>query len=266
MSKIEKKEKFDNALFTLYNNFSNVVFRFSKEKKLVKANEKFRNLHLGQRCFILGTGPSLRNVNYSLLEDEIILGVNYLYKGEIINSIKPRYYFLYDEGFYDYCFNDLIEILETLPDTTLFVRTKANSKIKSNNLNDEKIYYQSCNLVQHSDYIRTDITKNVTAPFNVLIGCIQTAIFMGFKEIYLLGSDFNSFTTPNYEHFYDDLDEKQTRPSLLAEELKFYSIVAYHHYALEKYARNIGVDIYNLTTNSLLDAYRKIEFQDIINK
>jgi len=38
--------------------------------------QQFRDKHKGERCFIIGNGPSLRNTDISLLEDEITFGVN----------------------------------------------------------------------------------------------------------------------------------------------------------------------------------------------
>ena len=37
----------------------------SQYKGLIQTNEKYRNIHDGERCFIIGNGPSLKNVNLS---------------------------------------------------------------------------------------------------------------------------------------------------------------------------------------------------------
>src|ERR1044072_5448632 len=39
--------------------------------ELLKRNEVFRNRHKGQRCFVLGNGPSLRNQDLTPLANEI---------------------------------------------------------------------------------------------------------------------------------------------------------------------------------------------------
>lgn len=263
MSKYEIKELIDSAMYGTFNILSQVLFNINGDRKLVINNIKFKDLHKGQRCFILGTGPSLKNVDLSILKNEVIFGVNYFYKGNIPNDLNVNYYCLYDEVFYEKNFEDTKDLLKKLPKTIFFFRTKAYPKIaKLENI--DNIYYQACNLFQHRDLIRTDLTKNVTAPFNVLLGCIQTAIYMGFREIYLLGSDFNSFASTKNVHFYDNHnDDSISRTISLAEELKYYSLVAYHHYALENYARNNDVKIYNVTENSLLDAYERKDLKTL---
>ena len=57
-------------------------FRFNKEFQ--KNNEKikeFQNIHQGKRCFIIGTGPSLNQTDFDLIKNEILIGVNTLYRG-----------------------------------------------------------------------------------------------------------------------------------------------------------------------------------------
>lgn len=262
MSKFEIKESFDNFVYGTFNKLSNAMFQMSKHRRLMKENEKFRNIHQGERCFILGTGPSLKELDPKLLSNEITFGVNYLYKGKIVDELEPQYYCLYDENFYFKHLNDTKEVIEKLPRTTFFFRTNAIDVMQKNNLNGHNIYYQSCKVFQYKDFISVDMTRNMTAPYNVVLGCIQTAMFMGFKEIYLLGCDFNSFASLKLEHFYEQ-NNKPPREMTLGFELKYYSLVTYHHYALNKYAENNGIKIYNITPNSLLDAYPRKHMNEV---
>ena len=48
----------------------------SQYKGLIQTNEKYRNIHDGERCFIIGNGPSLKNVNLSKLCNEYTITVN----------------------------------------------------------------------------------------------------------------------------------------------------------------------------------------------
>lgn len=265
MSKIDIKNKIDNQLYALFNKITNILFIFSKYKKVVKKNRQFHNIHKGQRCFILGTGPSLNKIDSKLLNQEIIFGVNFLYRGDFLKNIVPNYYCLYDQIFHTTHIDETKKIMEKYPDTTFFLRTKAyKSANKHIRFKNNKVFFQYCNLFQYNDYIKINLTKPVTAPFNVLLGCIQTAIYMGFTEIYLLGSDFNSFASKKETHYYDK-DDSQEKKMKLGFELKFYSLVAYHHYALNKYAKSRGIKIINLTKDSLLDAYPKQEIEQLFN-
>ena len=153
-------------------------------------------------------------------------------------------------------------IINQFPNTKFIVRTKAHDTIKNLGINEENIYYQYMNTYQYKDVIEVDMCKNMTACMNVVLGCIQSAIYMGFKEIYLLGCDFNSFASPKVIHCYDNNDSPD-RVMSVGFELKCYSAVAYHHYALKDYSDRYGIKIYNLTPNSLLDAYERCKIEEI---
>lgn len=266
MSKVDIKDRLDYFIYSIYNGFSKIQFYLSKYKRIVSANKRFKNIHENERCFILGTGPSLKDIDPKQLQNEILFGVNHLHKGDFLNYITPKYYCLYDQDFHTIDIKETEKMIDMFPETIFFLRTKAyNSINRSINNANNNIYYQHCNLFQFDDYLECDIEKSITAPYNVLLGCIQTAIYMGFSKIYLLGSDFNSFATPKVEHYYDE-ESASERNMTLGFELKYYSMVAYHHYALQKYAESRGIRIINLTINSLLDAYPKESFSDVINE
>lgn len=50
--------------------------------------EKARNRHAGERCFLLGNGPSLNLTDLSKLRDEVTFGVN----GIFLADLRPTYY------------------------------------------------------------------------------------------------------------------------------------------------------------------------------
>lgn len=266
MSKVDIKDKLDHQIYALYNKMAKIHFTFTKYKKIVVNNKKFRDIHKGQRCFILGTGPSLKRIDPECLKGEVIFGVNFLYKGDFLNSLRPDYYCLYDQIFHTTHLDETKKMIEMFPETTFFLRTKAYEDVnKTISGTNDQIFFQHCSLFQYGDYVETDLVKSVTAPFNVLLGCIQTAIYMGFSKIYLLGSDFNSFATPKVQHYYDN-GKLQERNMTIGFELKFYSMVAYHHYALQKYAVSKGIKVINLTEESLLDAYPKEKIEHVLRK
>ena len=51
------------------NNYNEVI-------SLWENNKRFHNTHNGERCFILGNGPSLKEVNLRELSNEFVFTVN----------------------------------------------------------------------------------------------------------------------------------------------------------------------------------------------
>lgn len=63
MSKFDIKDKLDSFIYSAYNILSEIVFGLDVESKnIVRRNAAFKNIHAGERCFVLGTGPSLRTL------------------------------------------------------------------------------------------------------------------------------------------------------------------------------------------------------------
>ena len=74
-----------------------VIFRNMKDGKVIDKvlNDRFKNKHSNDRCFIVGTGPSIKNQDLKLLENETVIGVSGLFQHKDIHIINPRYYVLF---------------------------------------------------------------------------------------------------------------------------------------------------------------------------
>jgi hypothetical protein len=68
------------------------LFHFKRKYNYLK---KYNGIYKNQRCFILGTGPSLKKQDVDLIKDEILIGVNgiCLWK-EYLNYVQ--YFFVSD--------------------------------------------------------------------------------------------------------------------------------------------------------------------------
>lgn len=53
----------------------------SKQFSISHVLDEYADLHSGKRCFVVGNGPSLNDIDMSLLKDEITLGANRCYLG-----------------------------------------------------------------------------------------------------------------------------------------------------------------------------------------
>lgn len=251
-----------NILIYVHNFVMDIALWFLPVKKIIKANESLRNKYEGQSCIILGNGPSLRTFDQNLIGDKKTFACNYFYKNQIFPNLVPDYYVLIDELFYHEEFFATKEAMEKYPESTFLFK----SKCMKNSYIAEKVKAAKNTIVTFSqkafvdEKVYFDLTKNFTASINVVNYSIQVAMYMGFKRIYLVGCDFNSFASRKPQYFYSST--AQSKPISLGDELYFYSQVCYHHYALEKLSKKIGVEIVNVTQGSLLDAYGSGEILD----
>jgi len=258
MNKFKIKDLIDTFVFSCFNVVSSIVFLFKlKEKKLIKQNIKFKDIHKNERCFIIGTGPSLKNLSkldIERLKNETVFAVNSLYQAEIIDEITPKYYTLMDNLFWgedSYFFKEILEKYADAP-PVFITDYRTRHYVKELGVEDKTFFVY--NKLYPINSINDDFTKNMKISINVVSTSILTALFMGFKEIYLLGCDYNSFASTKDEHCYIECEERYAKENL-AYYLKFYYLTTTFHYYIAKLAIKKGVKITNITPNSLLDAY-----------
>lgn len=268
MSKFDIKDDFDKNIYRAYNLFSEVLFRFRPEaRNLVAKNSAFRNIHQNERCFILGTGPSLGQLTsdqIKKLSGETTFGVNSFYKADIASKLRPKYYALTDELYRNEWKGVFGEVIDKYSDNppTFIADPRAKNVIESLLIDEQPIYIYAKKYPTNK--MSDELTQNTYITSNVVSTCILAAMYMGFKEIYLLGCDYNAFCNAGRSHCYDDEKELEGFSYNLAFFLKYYWITTEFHYLIAKLAKEKGVKIVNLAPDSLLDAYPRMPVSAVV--
>ncbi|MCR4817540.1 MAG: DUF115 domain-containing protein [Fretibacterium sp.] len=150
--------------------------------------EPYRGRYKGQRCFIIGNGPSLRARDLDLIKGEFSIGTNRIYLIFDQTEWRPTVFTMMDAGGVKWSF-DAISALECelkilgVPDGTKMYPVKDALPVlchfNSNN------WMLKGELPPFSD----DITDCVYNGMSITYINFQIAAFLGFSEIYLLGMD-----------------------------------------------------------------------------
>lgn len=159
-------------------------------KKNIERILSLKNKHEGERIFIIGTGPSLNKTNFKSIENEILFGVNTLYRGHNKFGISPQYYACSDKYVWETHDENLLQL-----DTCLML-TGGAAAIYRNNLD----YYQTIQnreptLLTTLGHVfqgnfSSDLLKGVYNGDTIVVDiCLQASLYMGFDRIYLLGCD-----------------------------------------------------------------------------
>jgi len=216
----------------------------------VRDVREFKDIHKGERCFVIGTGPSLNSTNFGLLKDEITFGVNTLYVGLDRFKIKPRYWGISDPQIMTGHYTQVSKL-----DTTIFLAHNAH-KIYASNPTRYKSHQEPVLLRSYGKF-SIDLTKGVACGMTVVydIG-LQVAYYMGFDVVYLLGVDAD-YSGPK-SHFYDNPDKRgKGIPS--ARSLQSYGAAKV---AFEKDGR----EIINCTVGGKLEVFKRRKLEDVINE
>lgn len=230
-----------------------VIKRNAQLKERVKTSGK---------AYVCALGPSLKQVDLNKIKGDTIV-VNRFFKiGKEFPDFVPTYYIMIDYGFASEANKkDFHEALDTyLPKGTIFF---LNSMLAGSPLlegyNTDNIYFISCfrgNVHENKKY---QLDKILPAFQNVVGAAELILMLLGYKEITLLGCDFNSFASRKRVHCYKDTSEE--RISKMSWELFVYSLAAKAHDDLQAYAQKNNVVITNSTKESLIDSY-PLEIED----
>ena len=148
---------------------------------------KYENHHKGQRCFIIGNGPSLKKTDLSLLRDEVTFGLN-------------RIYLLFDElGFtttYHVTINKLV-----IEQCAREISALPCPRFISWRWRDLLEFKPGMMFVDDRGDIRFqgDITRKIWQGATVTYAALQIAYYMGFQKVILIGVD-HSFETKGKPH------------------------------------------------------------------
>lgn len=225
-----------------------------------------RNHHLGKRCFVLGNGPSLTTSDMELLRNEVTFAANKIYLAFDQTSWRPTYYSVEDLLVAKNCREEILAVDVT---TKIF----AHHMLPYFGRQPNHIYARWLPPMDNKSPFRefsTDLTKGICWGSTITYSMIQMAVFMGFREIYILGLD-HSYIEPDTKengalvhsgevnHFHPEYRKKGERwhyPVLDRLE---------HSYAYAKTACDkLGVSIYNASRFSKLEIFPKVSLDDVM--
>lgn len=226
--------------------------------------EKLKDMYHGERCFIVGLGPSLRKEDLDVLDEnkERCFSVNTIYKIFGQTKWRPDFYVVSDTDYIDN-FNEDISFVKDIK--LLFVGDQTKSDIiDSNRLScNQELYRYHINRTVRIDSktgFSNDFSRNAYFGATVVYICMQLAVYMGFKKIVLLGVDFSggmSNSGKHYGHFYKE--EK-------LESTFFGEIVQSAYLAAKTYTESHNIRIVNASRGGKLEIFDRVDFDELFLK
>lgn len=228
----------------------------SKHSRFEKLKE-IKNKHKGERVFIIATGPSLKLGDLEKLKNEVTFSMNSICLAFEETDWRPTYYAIQDLGVY----RKFEQEIANLECKGKFV---SNGIAKQKEIPNDYFVYP-LNLLNHSFSHRKYNTKFsddafsvVYDGYNITYSIIQLAVYMGFKEIYLLGTDCDYSSSMNH-HFkeYGIVD-----PSFLSAGERM--TCAYQE--ARKYADRHPIQIYNATRGGKLEVFERVNLDELLSE
>jgi len=185
---------------------------YRKNSKLLLRNKNIKNSFDGKRCFIFFTGTSVANFDFDLLKNEPVIacGMSVVHKdfekSNVVAYFDPGAWEPRSLLYFDVIFSAVFR--STKKGCSVFLHSTAFPYLNElTAYREQDTYY----LTSNGNYLSSsDINSDFQQLNNIQEGSISTALgiasYMGFKEIYLLGSDYLT-DPPVYGHFYDGFHE-----------------------------------------------------------
>jgi hypothetical protein len=221
--------------------------------------KKLENIHQGQRCFIIGNGPSLNKMDLKPLKNEFTFGLNRIYLLFPKIGFSTTYYVAVNKLVIQQCAEDIEKL--NIPK---FINWYSRKWIK---FTDDMIMIKDP--YDFSLGFSKDPSDIIWEGATVTYAAMQLAYYLGFKQVILIGVDHNFVTKgephkeivstgPDQNHFDSAYFGKGFRwqlPDLVTSE-KAYKLA-------KKNFIEDNREIFDATVDGHLDIFPKVNFHDL---
>ena len=218
-----------------------------------------KDKHKGERCFIIGNGPSLARTNLEALAGEYTFGLNRIYLLFDRLSFRPSYYVCVNPYLIEQTWEDIL----TIP-CPKFISLAGQAYLPQQ---EDIVFLRTFFRPAHFSY---SPARGIWESATVTYCAMQLAYYIGFHEVILIGVDHNFSTKgePNElvvstgddsNHFdlnYFGQGFRWQLPDLAMSEIGY-------RLAKEAYER-CGRRILDATLDGCLEIFPKVSFNDII--
>ena len=259
------------------------------KEEVISKNTQLQAVEMDRsRCFILGTGPTIKKQNLKKLKKEVVFSCSFCSLLDEYKDIDPLFYvtpaLTNDREGPDYCVEKMRFLNDTVTSPFIIADYEDYSLIVGNGFFCEKKLFfvdQSCS--EWTDlFERTcDLTQATPAIQSSSIMMIKVALYIGFRDIYLLGLEHDFMENESYEHAYDfnrlgkcgyeKLMHMMSIHNSKGEGVKFsyesrinvYSTLIHQYRALKKISHDRGTNVYNSSLYSKLGVFEMKNLEDI---
>ena len=230
-----------------------------------KQLSKYKDCHKGERCFLIGNGPSLRAEDLTRLHErgEICFAFNRIYNIFDKTPWRPTYYISQDEKMLQGC-------ADTVDATYLGTKfIPINLKwYHAIQLSHAEWFLMKAPVLdggkplEFSDDLPSCLFNSATGMYTAA----QIAAYMGFKELYLIGVDHHFHISQNNkgeivvdnsvkDYFSDQYNTDKEQLYIPNTENSTLTYVA-----MKEQCEKRGIKVYNATRGGKLEVFERVDF------
>lgn len=247
-------------------------------KTQVERLKKIKGIYKGKRCFVIGNGPSLKIEDLNKIGGEYSFACNSIYALYSQTDWRPSFYCAIDAIFCKEMMSDKDNMKRLIDGCKMAFTSIVGEGIQYRNDPDFEAVYFTKSLFEDPVRFSSDCSEQVYSGGTVTYAMLQLAVYMGFKEIYLVGIDFSFSVEQHKDGTVTHSDIIDHMPEMESEERRFHQVV-YERYSektfaaidlqlagyqeAKKYADKHGVKIFNATRGGKLEVFERVNFDEL---
>ena len=257
-----------------------LLFTHPDLKKNIELKDKYNN----KRIFILGSGSSILLYDLKVLSNECVMTQNSFHMHNDISDINPTFHCVvpyYQTDKEHSIWVDYINDMKVRMPDSLFIwglNTKSLIDKYHEDLRDKSYYLRTRYNLLTLKKAKVNISKTIMTIPTVLTQCLTVAIYLGFKEIYLLGFDLDQICHTNdqtYGRFYgmskitETEFEKDANQRLDVETTDgWYTwwLMNKQFFLIKHFADQNNISIVNGTQGGILSYFKREPIENIIGQ
>lgn len=253
------------SLKARYKIFKSKHFEYFPEGQYLK---RLNGIHKGSRCFIIGNGPSLSASDLSKIHkhNEISFAFNRIYYFLSQTPWVPTYYISQDYKMLQNCSNEVREMPAGVKLIPAELKWYYGIDVK-----DAHYFHIENSEINNKPLFSSNIAQKVINSKTVVFSAIQFAVYMGIKEIYLIGVDHHFHTSmnskgeievdPNAKDYFTD-EYNKDKDDLYIPNTDLSTLT---YMAAKEYTDAHGIKIYNATRGGRLEVFPRVDFDSLFN-
>jgi hypothetical protein len=249
------------------------------DTRYLEANKEFKGRHAGQRCFVIGNGPSLAAQDLTPLKNELTFVMSGFWRHPVVRTWQPTYYFFADPLFFDgseAMSAFFAQLRAAVHSTTFFLPGEAREALRRGTLvpPDQARFVEWSGRLSNGLPTFPDLSQPLPAVMSVSQFAIMGAMYMDCSPIYLLGLDhdwlahrgmdrhfYQGKTIENHAAAHGDLGRMSYKIDLQCQ----LDLWTGYEFLLAA-AKAKGIRIVNATNGGFLDVFERARYEEVLRQ
>ena len=252
-----------------------------KYREILNRNRALKDLYKGKRCFVVGNGSSLKEMDLRKLKGEFVFTVNdfplhpdfeYIAPGfyssiepiKNLQAFDPKYHY-YPDNYYPF----LNENFKHFPNTKLFFSIESKDYITKNGLfQNHEVYYLlgTHGILADEKKLKDDLSGAISFNDGVIYATLCLSCYMGFEQIYFIGCDCDWYIKKSAVHFFNNIDRVEMA-GMNNEEFLYSNFLTLKKWRIiTTFFKNKGVNIMNAGVGGENDTCERVDFNSLFQR